>query len=58
MVKNTTMSFKIKVKGEEAPLRFKLEYFDTNSNQILTHSQLIQLRGSIDIFVSRSTDSP
>jgi hypothetical protein len=29
-----------------------------NSNQVFNHNRLIQLRGSIDIFVSRSTDNP
>ena len=29
--KNSTMNFKIKVKGEEGPLRIRFEYFDTDS---------------------------
>lgn len=31
MSKMTTMNFKIKVKGEEAPLRIRLEYYDTSA---------------------------
>lgn len=58
MFKNMQLSFKIKVQGEGSPLKFKLEYFDTNLGKVLNHKQLIQFRGSIDIFVSRSTDNP
>lgn len=28
LTKNTQLNFKIKVKGEIAPLKFKLEYYD------------------------------
>ena len=57
MFKNLQLSFKIKVLVEFSPLKFKLEYYDTNNCKLLNHNQLIQFRGSIYIFVSRSTDN-
>lgn len=58
MSKNSQLSFRVKVKGVASPLKFRLDYFDTNLGQALNHKQLVQLRGAIDIFVSRSTDTP
>ena len=46
------------MKGEQAPLKFKLEYYDMITSEILNHQQLVTLKGSIDIFVSKSTNNP
>ena len=58
MCRSTQVHFKIKVKGEASPLKFKLEYYDSSTGRLLQANQHIQLRGQLDVFVSRSTDNP
>lgn len=52
------MNFKIKVKGEMAPLKFKLEYYDTSDKKNMSQKSLVGLKGFLEIFFSKTTDTP
>jgi len=58
LTKNTQMNFKIKVKGEIAPLKFKLEYYDTSNKQNVSQKRLVGLKNFLELFFSKSTDTP
>ena len=58
LTKNTKMNFKIKVKGEMAPLKFKLEYYDTSDKKNMSQKSLVGLKGFLEIFFSKTTDTP
>ena len=58
MCRNSQLNFKIRVRGEPSPLKLRLEYYDTSLKEVLQPPQLLQLKGFVDIFVSKSTDNP
>lgn len=61
LCKNTRYDFKIPVKNEPAPLRFRFEYLDVSrseSGEVIKREQLLSLKGYLDVFLSKSTDNP
>jgi hypothetical protein len=58
LISNTVMKFKIPVRGEIAPLKLRFDYIDLDLNQLISKSQIIEMKNSFEVFLSKSTDDP
>jgi len=55
---NSLFSYKIKVRDEHGPLKFKFEYYDSLNQSIINKkNDLIKFKGMINILISKTTDN-
>ena len=61
LCKNMRYNFRIPVRNEPGPLRFRFEYLDisrVDSGEVLKRDKLLDLKGFMDVFLSKTTDNP